>query len=104
MCGLLLEQYKNKSHSHGPLFFKNNTIIQSIPFTAVCPDHGSCHWMSKWMQDFCVMKLSCSGRRSKKKYTYSRAPVSADSVSAVSVIHGVPRPEKILKIKEINGS
>jgi hypothetical protein len=36
---------------------------------------------------------------------YSRAPISADSVFAVSVIRGLPRPEKKnLKIKEINGS
>jgi hypothetical protein len=36
---------------------------------------------------------------------YSRAPISADSVSAVSVIRGLLRPEKKkLKIKEINGS
>jgi hypothetical protein len=32
---------------------------------------------------------------------YSRAPVSADSVSGVSVIRGLPWPKKNLKIKEI---
>jgi hypothetical protein len=30
---------------------------------------------------------------------YSRAPVSADSVSAVSVIRGLPRPKKKLENK-----
>jgi hypothetical protein len=35
---------------------------------------------------------------------YSRAPVSADSVPAVKVIRGLPRPPKNLKIKEINSS
>jgi hypothetical protein len=36
---------------------------------------------------------------------YSRPPVFTDSVSAVSVIRGLPRPEKeSWKIKEINGS
>jgi hypothetical protein len=35
---------------------------------------------------------------------YSHAPVSADSVSTVSVIRGLLLPEKKnLKIKEING-
>jgi hypothetical protein len=34
---------------------------------------------------------------------YSHAPVSADSVSAVSVIRSIPLPKKDLKIKEING-
>jgi hypothetical protein len=33
---------------------------------------------------------------------YRRAPVSVDSVSAVSVIRDIPRPGKNLKIKEIN--
>jgi hypothetical protein len=31
-------------------------------------------------------------------------PISADSVSAVSVIHSLSWPEKIWKIEEINGS
>ena len=35
---------------------------------------------------------------------YRWTPVSADLVSVVSVIRGLPRPEKIWKIKEINGS
>jgi hypothetical protein len=35
---------------------------------------------------------------------YRCVPVSADSVSAVSVICGLPWPEKNLKIKEINCS
>jgi hypothetical protein len=38
-------------------------------------------------------------------HTHSRAPVSADSVYVVSVMQGLPWPEKkILKIKEISGS
>jgi hypothetical protein len=39
-----------------------------------------------------------------KGSNYSRAPVYAESVSTVSVIGGLPRPEKKLKFKEINGS
>jgi hypothetical protein len=35
--------------------------------------------------------------------SYSRDSVSTDSVSAVSIIHGLSRSEKQLKIKEING-
>jgi len=36
---------------------------------------------------------------------YSHAPITADSVCAVSVICGLPQPEKKnWKIKEINGS
>jgi hypothetical protein len=31
-------------------------------------------------------------------------PISTGSVSAVSVICGLPHPDKIWKIKEINGS
>jgi hypothetical protein len=38
------------------------------------------------------------------KILYSRAPVSTDSATAVSVIRGLSRPEKNLKMKEINGS
>jgi hypothetical protein len=34
---------------------------------------------------------------------YSLAPVSADSVYTVSVIHGSLRPPKNWKIKEVNG-
>jgi hypothetical protein len=48
-------------------------------------------------------------RRSLWSYTedggksqYSCAPVSIDSVSAVSVIRGLPQPEKNLQIKQIN--
>ena len=38
-------------------------------------------------------------------YIYMWTPVSVESVSAVSVIRGLPRPEKkIWKIKEKNGS
>jgi len=37
-------------------------------------------------------------------YMNRRIPIFADSVSTVSVIRGLPRPEKIGKIKEINGS
>jgi hypothetical protein len=33
---------------------------------------------------------------------YRCAPISTDSVSAVSVIHSLPWPKKYLKIKEIN--
>jgi hypothetical protein len=33
-------------------------------------------------------------------YIYRRAPESADSVSAISVIRGLPRPEKIRKLKK----
>jgi hypothetical protein len=39
----------------------------------------------------------------KLEINYSCAPISADSLSAVSVICSSPRPEKNLKIKEING-
>jgi hypothetical protein len=35
---------------------------------------------------------------------YSRAPVSIGLVSVVSVTRGLPWPQKICKIKEINGS
>jgi hypothetical protein len=33
-----------------------------------------------------------------------RASVSTDPASAISVIHGVPQPEKNWKMKEMNGS
>jgi hypothetical protein len=41
-----------------------------------------------------------------QSWIYRHAPVSADSVSAVSVIRGLPWPEKKknLKIKEINST
>jgi hypothetical protein len=35
---------------------------------------------------------------------YRQTLVSTDSVSEVSVIRGLTQPEKIWKIKEINGS
>jgi len=35
-----------------------------VPFYCV-PEHRSYHDMPRWMQDFCVMKLSCSGTRWK---------------------------------------
>jgi hypothetical protein len=34
---------------------------------------------------------------------YRRAPISADSVSTISVICGSTQPEKNQKVKEING-
>jgi hypothetical protein len=37
------------------------------------------------------------------QYIYSRAPLSVDSLSAVSVIRDLPQPEKNWKIKKING-
>jgi hypothetical protein len=41
----------------------------------------------------------------KKQFVkYSHAPVSADSVSMFSVIHGSRGAKNNLKIKEINGS
>jgi hypothetical protein len=33
-----------------------------VPFYGV-PEHRSYHDMPRWMQDFCVERLSCSGRR-----------------------------------------
>jgi hypothetical protein len=43
-------------------------------------------------------------RMPKKSWTaelvFSRAPISAESVSAVSVIRGLPRPEKNGKLKK----
>jgi hypothetical protein len=40
----------------------------------------------------------------KHKIKHSHAPVSTDSISAFSVIHGLLWPEKNCKIEEINGS
>jgi hypothetical protein len=40
-------------------------------------------------------KYTPSAGKVWKMYLYSRTPVSADSVSAVSVIHSLPRPENI---------
>jgi hypothetical protein len=45
-----------------------------------------------------------SGRRLNILSQYVCAPVSADSVSAVSIICGLLQPDKNLKFKEINGS
>jgi hypothetical protein len=53
----------------------------------------------------CILLLKHNGDVSPEHFKYSRAPVSTDSVSAVSFTHGSQRPEKkSLKIKEINGS
>jgi hypothetical protein len=47
------------------------------------------------------MGVKCKAQGGKEKY--SRASVSVDSLSAFSVIRGLPRSEKIEKEREING-
>jgi hypothetical protein len=53
-----------------------------------------CSWWTKRRQTYTPIYVFSTKKTNVFKCIYSRAPVYTDSVSADSVIHSLPRPEK----------